>query len=128
MNKMRSGLKHSLIYRLTRSNKKCFMINRSFVFSPVKMISSLTTVVIKRDDYITTWCSNRSMYLTLSTPVLKVLFMRWTGVVKFGFYCGNEGGGWLSYKDIDHPDVYELLLAHEYKLVMDYCKKLRKID
>jgi hypothetical protein len=125
---MRSGLKHLLIHRLTKLNQKCHMITRSFVFSPIMMLLSSTSVEIKRNDYVTTWFSDRSMYLTLSTPVLKVLFMRWTGVVKFGFYCGTEGGGWLSYKDIDHPNVYELLLAHEYKLVMDYCKKLRKFD
>jgi hypothetical protein len=35
---MRSGLKHLLAYRLTKLDKPCYIISRSFVFQPIKFL------------------------------------------------------------------------------------------
>ena len=127
MIEMRSGLKHLLIYRLTRLNQKCCMVAKSFMFSPVRIISVPISIAITRGDYIIEWFITGTRYLTLGTPVLRVMFMRVPGL-NWWFWCGREGSGWTCHQGVDHPIVYELLLANEYRLIIDYCKKLAKID
>ena len=128
---MRSGLKHLLIYRLTRSNQKCYMIAKSFMFSPVKMILNTTGVEFRRNDYYTDWQGAR-MSLVLAVPNLIIAFLEGSILEErarsSAFWCGTEKIGWTSYRNVDHPIVYELLLANEYMLIIDYCKKLAKID
>lgn len=107
------------------------MIAKSFMFSPVKMLLRENDVEFKRNDYATNWVGAR-MTLVIAVPILKVMFLEGSVLEEWvrssAFWCGTEKTGWTCHRNVDHPIVYELLLANEYKLVMDYCKKLAKID
>ena len=95
------------------------MVAKSFMFSPVKMLLRENDVEFKRNDYYTLY---RQRTLELGQPDLQIMFTN--NIDRSEFFCSCWNGGWINYDVTHHPIIYELLLAYEYKLIMDYWKKI----